>query len=141
MCKKGYPNWLPGEGPLCAGSKTSVAEAKHAVAACRELQIVGDENAGQTMCFVQVLDQVEDDICCLSIKIAGGLISQKQLRLGDEGAGEADALLFALRLTRRNGVRRDPPGPPPIARPSPAAGGPAGVTRGPAAAWLHFRRQ
>ena len=46
---------------------------------------------------VERLQQVENLVARLAIEIARGLVAQQQRRVGDDGAGDADALLLAAR--------------------------------------------
>ena len=50
--------------------------------------------------------QLEDLVARLAIEIAGRLVAQQQRRVGDDGAGDADALFLAARqLARDSGSR------------------------------------
>ena len=73
----------------------AVAQAQDAAATRGEVEIVGDENAGQPVLGVQPLDEGEDGFGGFAVEVAGGLVGEEKPGAGDEGAGETDALLLA----------------------------------------------
>jgi hypothetical protein len=60
-----------------------------------ESEIVGSNHGSELVLAVQSSDQFENQLRGAAVEIAGGLIRQKHLRLGDEGTGECKTLLFA----------------------------------------------
>ena len=65
-----------------------------ALRAAGDQRIVGDhDNRGALL--VQLAEQVEHDFLVLLVEVAGGLIGQNQLRVVDQRAGHAHALLLA----------------------------------------------
>ena len=73
----------------------AVAQAEDAAAARGEVEIMGDENAGQLVFGVQSLDEGEDGFGGFAVEVAGGFVGEEKPGAGDEGAGEADALLLS----------------------------------------------
>jgi hypothetical protein len=65
----------------------AVAQAEDSAAARGEVEIVGDENAGESMLAVQLLDEGEDRFGGFAVEIAGGLVGEKEFGAGDERAG------------------------------------------------------
>ena len=70
-------------------------ETEGAVAACGEGQVVGDEDAGEGVGLVERLQEGEDRFGGALVEVACGFVGEEDLGLGDEGAGEGDALLLA----------------------------------------------
>jgi hypothetical protein len=56
---------------------------------------MGDQHAGKCVGAVQTLNEGEDCLGGAFVQVARGLIRQQHARLGDERAGERDALLLA----------------------------------------------
>ncbi len=84
----------------------AIAQAEDAAATRGEVEIVGDEDAGESMLAVQLLDQGEDGLGGFAVEVAGWFVGEEKPGAGDEGAGEADALLlsaaeFAGAMARR----------------------------------------
>jgi hypothetical protein len=75
--------------------QSAVAKPVDVVAAAGELEVVGDEQCGETVGGVEALDEGEDGVGGGGVEVAGGFVCQEQARAGDEGAGERDALLLA----------------------------------------------
>ena len=50
---------------------------------------------------LSVVQQLEDLVARLAIEVAGRLVAQQQRRVGDDGAGDADALFLAARELAR----------------------------------------
>ncbi len=63
--------------------------------------VVGDHHDGLAVLLVERRQQVEDLVAGLAVEVAGGLVGQQQRRVGDDGAGDADALLLAARELAR----------------------------------------
>ena len=68
-------------------------------------RIVGDHDDGAAL-GMELAQQPEDDLFVLGVQIAGGLVGQDDLRIVDEGAGNADALLLAAGKLRGQVMRR-----------------------------------
>ena len=60
-----------------------------------ESEIVSGNHGCELVLAMQSSDQFENEFGGTAVEIAGGLIRQKHLRLGDEGTGECKTLLFA----------------------------------------------
>lgn len=56
---------------------------------------MGDEDKHHGLSALEIKEEVSDGIGVATVKIAGGLVAQKEDRLPDEGAGNGDALFFA----------------------------------------------
>ena len=90
--------WSDNRRRLLAGGKLlqlAVAQAEDTAAARGEVEIVGDENAGQLVFGVQSLDEGEDGLGGFAVEVAGWFVGEEKPGAGDEGAGEADALLLS----------------------------------------------
>src|SRR5581483_1730061 len=61
--------------------KVTFSQPQHPVAAARELCIVRDNDAGQTVLMMQLLYQTEDPVRCAGVQIASRLIRKQHLRL------------------------------------------------------------
>ena len=61
------------------------------------LGIMGHHNDGLVVLAIQLLQQAENFIGRGAVQITGGLIAQQDRGIGDDGAGDADALLLAAR--------------------------------------------
>ena len=61
------------------------------------VRIVRDHDDRLAVLAVERLQQVEDLVARLAIEVAGRLVAEQQRRVGDDGAGDADALLLAAR--------------------------------------------
>ena len=71
------------------------------VRALGRARIVRHHDDGLAVLAVERLQQVEDLVAGLAIEVARRLVAQQQRRIGDDRAGDADALLLAARqLTR-----------------------------------------
>ena len=73
----------------------AIAQTEDAAATRGEVEIVGDEDAGELMLAVQLLDEGEDGFGGFAVEVAGGFVGEKEARAGDEGAGKADTLLLS----------------------------------------------
>ena len=73
--------------------------------------IVGDQHHGGALLAGEVEHQLDHHGAGLLVEIAGRLVGEQQARLGDHGAGQADALLFAAGQRRRAVVRARSPSP------------------------------
>ena len=47
------------------------------------------------MLAIEGLEQIKDFVAGFSVEVARRLVAEQQSRVGDDGAGDADALLFA----------------------------------------------
>ena len=56
---------------------------------------MGNEDDGLLQRLVQFAEQVEDLVGRLGVEIPGRLVGDNESRIGDDGAGDADALLLA----------------------------------------------
>jgi hypothetical protein len=81
-------------GEALLGSDVAVLEFDEAVGHARHDGIVGDHDDGVALC-VELAKVSEDDLLIFLVEVAGGFVSEQDGRLVDEGAGDADALLFA----------------------------------------------
>ena len=54
-----------------------------------------DHDDGLAVLAVERLEQAEDFVAGLAVEIAGRLVAEQQRGIGDDGARDADALLFA----------------------------------------------
>ncbi len=77
------------------------------------VRIVRDHDDRLAVIAVQRLQQIEDFIAGLAVEVAGWLVAEEQRRVGDDGAGDADALLLAARelpriVSRAIGQARPP---------------------------------
>ena len=59
------------------------------------VRVVRDHDDRLAVLAVERLQQVEDLVAGLAIEVAGRLVAQQQRRVGDDRAGDADALLLA----------------------------------------------
>ncbi len=57
------------------GLELPIAQAQHAVAAAGEFEVVGDQDAGESVVAMQALDEREYGLGGASVEIAGGLVS------------------------------------------------------------------
>ena len=57
--------------------------------------IVGDHDDGLAVLLVERLEQREDFVAGLAVEVAGGFVAEQDVGIGDDGAGDADALLLA----------------------------------------------
>ena len=65
------------------------------------VRVVRDHHDRLAVLAVQRLEQVEDLVAGLAIEVAGRLVAQQQRRIGDDRAGDPDALLLAARQLPR----------------------------------------
>src|SRR6478736_10447726 len=80
----------------------SLLHLEDAVTATRELRVVRDDDRGQTSLPVTFSHQIEDSLTGFEIEVAGRLVGEKDLRVGQQRAGDGDALLFAAgKLVRK----------------------------------------
>ena len=61
----------------------------------RGVRVVGDHDDRLAVLAVERLQQVQDLVARLAVEVAGRLVAQQQGRVGDDRAGDADALLLA----------------------------------------------
>ena len=59
------------------------------------LRVVGDHDDGLAVLAVELLQQAEDLLGGLAVEVAGRLVADQQRRIGDDRAGDGDALLLA----------------------------------------------
>jgi len=81
-------------GVSAVGDDGSIAEGDLALGVGSYGVVMGHEKDG-TALAMQVLEQTHDFLSCVEIKIARGLIGQKQCGTVDEGASDGHALLFS----------------------------------------------
>jgi len=74
----------------------AVADVNAAIAAVRDVDVVGDEHDRATQ-GVQVLEEREHLGARVGIEVAGRLVGQNQGRLGHQSPGDPDPLLLAAR--------------------------------------------
>ena len=65
------------------------------------MRIVRHHDDRLAVLAVERLQQVEDLVAGLAVEVAGRLVAEQQRRVGDDGAGDADALLLAARELAR----------------------------------------
>ena len=58
-------------------------------------RVVRDHHDGLAVVAVERLQQIEDLIARLAIEIAGRLVGEQERRIGNDRAGDADALFLA----------------------------------------------
>ena len=86
----------------------AVAERDLALGERGHLGIVSDHDDGVALAM-QVLQQFGDDLLVGGVEVAGGLVGEEDGWVVDEGAGDADALLFAAgELAGQVGEARSP---------------------------------
>ncbi len=81
---------------LVAGD-LAVGDADDAVGVFGDAQVVRDEDDGDAALRVQPLEQAHDLRAGLRVEVARRLVGQDDGRLGDQRAGDGDALLLAAR--------------------------------------------
>ena len=82
--------------PRAAGvEQRALVEVDDAAGEAGRLGIVGDHDDGLAVLAVEVLQQAQDLLGGLAVEVAGGLVADQQGRVGDDGAGDGDALLLA----------------------------------------------
>ena len=90
--------------------KLALVQMHRARRAGRGVRIVRDHDDGLAVLAVERLEQAEDFVAGLAVEIAGRLVAEQQRRIGDDGARDADALLFAAgKLCADNAVRCERP--------------------------------
>ena len=74
-----------------------VSQTDDAVGLFGQLLVMGDHDQGFPLFQAHVFQNVDDALggCC--VKISGRFVSQDDIRVIDQGAGDGDALLFAAR--------------------------------------------
>ena len=60
-----------------------------------EVEVVGDEDAGESVVAVEALEEGEDAVGGEGVEVAGGLVGEQEFWAGDEGSGDGKALLLA----------------------------------------------
>lgn len=60
-----------------------------------EFEVVGDDDAGESMLGVEVFEERHDGVRGAVIEVAGRLVGKQHFGGGDEGSSEGDTLLFA----------------------------------------------
>jgi hypothetical protein len=74
--------------------QNAVFKPQHAVASCRESQIVRRNQRRQLVLAMQPLQQLENGPSILLVQVSGGFICQQHARPSDERPGDRHALLF-----------------------------------------------
>ncbi len=100
----------PDEGRnfIAAASVTSTPFSRCSVRFARAggVRVVRHHDDRLAVVAVERLQQVEDLVAGLAIEIAGRLVAEQQRRVGDDRAGDADALFLAARQLPRIVVAR-----------------------------------
>src|SRR5579884_2575660 len=86
-------------------AEPALLERKNTVRAAGKVEIVSDVNRGKPASAMQILQQAHDHFAGPEVQVAGGLVSQQNFGVTDQGARENDALLLAPRQFSR-AVRR-----------------------------------
>lgn len=76
------------------GFDEAIFETNVALGRCGNDGIVGDEDDGDALITIQILEHLEDFLGGLGIEVAGGLIGKEDGGTIDESAGDGDALLL-----------------------------------------------
>ena len=80
---------------VCKLLQLAIAQAEDSATARGEVEIVGDEDAGELVFGVQTLDEGEDGLGGFAVEVAGWFVGEEKYGAGDKGAGETDTLLLA----------------------------------------------
>src|SRR4051794_14533317 len=83
------------------GLDAAGAEADGAVAALREMRIVGHEHERRAAVALQREEQVDDRVAGLVVEVAGRLVGNENRRVRRDRPSNGDALLLAARKLRR----------------------------------------
>ncbi len=75
----------------------AVLQAQDALAAARQLEVVGHEDQGRAALAVEPEDELDHRVRGVAVQVAGRLVAEEDLRAVDEGAGQGDPLLLAAR--------------------------------------------
>src|SRR6266571_2329709 len=78
-------------------SELAFVEIDRTRGASRGVRVVSDHDDGLAVFSVQRLQQIQNLIAGLSVEVACRLIAEQQRGVADNGAGDANALLFAAR--------------------------------------------
>ena len=79
----------------------ALLEVQRPLRARRGVRVVRHHHDRLAVLAVERLQQIEDLVAGLAIEVAGRLVAEQQRRVGDDGAGDADALLLAARELAR----------------------------------------
>lgn len=60
-----------------------------------EIFVMGDDNQGDPLFFIEAEKKFFDLVASLGVEIAGGLVGEDDLGIVDNGAGDTDALFLA----------------------------------------------
>src|SRR3990167_2891931 len=82
----------------------AVHEMHDAFRICGHVGLVRDHQHGDALFGVQVPEQFHDLLAAVRVEVAGGLVGQQHLRLGDDGARDGHALLLPAREFARRVV-------------------------------------
>src|ERR1039458_5871515 len=90
------PRWLQGIGSFHRFvAELTLVQIHRPRRARRGVRIVRDHDDGLAVLPVQRLEQIQDFIAGLAVKVAGRLIAQQQRRVGDNSGGGARRALVA----------------------------------------------
>src|SRR6056297_2123610 len=88
-------DFSPGDPPADSLSvQAAVFHVKNTVHAAGDFLTMGDQNHGQVMFRMQIIEQLYDFFGGAAIQIAGRLVGKQQPRSHDQGAGNGDTLLL-----------------------------------------------
>ena len=73
----------------------AIAQAKHPISQGGMARIVRDHENGLAAFVHELTEQVHHQVSVGAVEVSGGFVGQQNQRLGDEGAGQRQALLFA----------------------------------------------
>ena len=85
------PGWATAWLRHFAGDDLAVADVDLALAVVGDLEVVGDDDDGAAL-PVELFEEGEDFLAGAGIQGAGGFVGQDDRRVGDDGAGDGDAL-------------------------------------------------
>jgi len=77
------------------GRDASVDEADMALGVGGDIFIMGDKHDGDAALFIELAEQFHQITASRRIEIAGRLVGEDDGGIGDQGAGDGDALLLA----------------------------------------------
>src|SRR5436190_20171137 len=75
--------------------KLALLQSQHAIGPAGGARVVRDEDDRFVEAGTQFFEQIENFLGAFGIEIAGRLVSDDQLGIGDDGPGDANALLLA----------------------------------------------
>jgi hypothetical protein len=76
-------------------------QAQHAITTTREVNIMGNDEGGKPVLAMKPLDQIEHQIRCAVVQVAGGFVCHQDLWSCNQRPGQSYSLLLAAgKLTR-----------------------------------------